>query len=617
MQIPVEPKAYSYVRMSSDARLRGDSLKRQVDRSIAYAATHQLKLDDEFKLHDIGVSAFDGSNILTGQLGLFLRAVDEGKIAKGSYLLVESLDRLSREDALSALGTFLRLLNAGISIVTLSDSKCFVPEKTEAMDLIYSLLIMSRAHEESLIKSDRVASAWKTKRANARTQKLTARCPAWLELSVDRSEFEVIENRRLVIERIFTDSANGMGSFAIARSLNKDRVPTFGTSKGWQYSYVRKILDNKAVIGEFQARTKKRRVRKPSGDPVSGYYPRIVSDELFYRAKAATAQRRGAGGGRKGPNVSNLFSKLAICGMCFRPMRYVDKGRKGGQRLVCDGSLRGLGCPSIHGWNYKEFETSFLFFVKEVNLPELFARDGNDSRLIDVNDRLMALTGEIQDKVTKRDITYNLLLNSKFPGQTLEEKYAELEGEIDQLQKVRESLAVERDELVLTTYRLQESEQELIPLIDSVQQSNLEERYKWRERIAFMLSTIIEVIKVFPAGLTWSDQKTQDIKRKFLDSGLDKEQIDHYFTNFVNAGLKRPKAHRFFSVGFKDGTIRIVKPDPSDPTKYLYYKKYSLSMGEMDEIESSAVKPNRETTSQLYPDLSSDYIESMLSHLHD
>jgi DNA invertase Pin-like site-specific DNA recombinase len=74
-------------------------------------------------LQDIGVSAFDGSNVLSGQLGLFLKAVNEGRIAKGSFLLVESLDRLSREDALSALGTFTSLLKAGITIVTLSDNK--------------------------------------------------------------------------------------------------------------------------------------------------------------------------------------------------------------------------------------------------------------------------------------------------------------------------------------------------------------------------------------------------------------------------------------------------------------------------------------------------------------
>src|SRR5271165_5816466 len=159
------------------------------------------------------------------------------------------------------------------------------------MDLIYSLLVMSRAHEESVLKSDRVSAAWKNKRANAKTQKLTARCPAWLRISPDRKRFEVLEDRKLIVERIFRASANGMGSFGIARRLNQDGVATFGNSKGWQNSYVKKILDNKSVLGQFQARTKQGRVRNPSGDPILDYFPRIISDELFYRSKEATSRR--------------------------------------------------------------------------------------------------------------------------------------------------------------------------------------------------------------------------------------------------------------------------------------------------------------------------------------
>ena len=269
-----------------------------------------------------------------------------GEFLKVHFFLWNHSDRLSREDALSALGTFTSLLKAGITIVTLSDKKRFVPEEIDAMDLIYSLLIMSRAHEEFVLKSDRISDAWRNKRANAKTQKLTARCPSWLRMSPDRTRFEVIEDRKLIVERIFHDSANGMGSFAIARRLNQEGVATFGNSEGWQNSYIKKILDNKSVLGQFQARTKKGRLRNPSGDPVPDYYPRLISDELFYRARAATVLRRRAGGGRKGPNVSNLFSRLAICGTCGRSMRYIDKGKKGGQRLICDGFFASAWMPS-------------------------------------------------------------------------------------------------------------------------------------------------------------------------------------------------------------------------------------------------------------------------------
>ena len=84
------PKAYSYIRMSTDLQLKGDSLRRQGEASRQYAERHGLLLVEDIDLQDIGVSAFKGKNIASGAFGRFLEAVREGKIEKGSYLLVES-----------------------------------------------------------------------------------------------------------------------------------------------------------------------------------------------------------------------------------------------------------------------------------------------------------------------------------------------------------------------------------------------------------------------------------------------------------------------------------------------------------------------------------------------
>ena len=83
-------QAYSYVRMSTDNQLRGDSLRRQTEASEKYAAVNGLTLVRDFKLHDIGVSAFKGDNAATGALSKFLDAIHGGYVTKGSYLLVNS-----------------------------------------------------------------------------------------------------------------------------------------------------------------------------------------------------------------------------------------------------------------------------------------------------------------------------------------------------------------------------------------------------------------------------------------------------------------------------------------------------------------------------------------------
>ena len=87
-------KAFSYLRMSTEEQLKGDSPRRQKT-AAAYAEEHNWELVDS--LENIGISAFKGKNRKAGALKVFLDLVEKGKIPSGSFLLVESLDHLSRE----------------------------------------------------------------------------------------------------------------------------------------------------------------------------------------------------------------------------------------------------------------------------------------------------------------------------------------------------------------------------------------------------------------------------------------------------------------------------------------------------------------------------------------
>ena len=158
-------KAYSYVRMSTDLQLKGDSLRRQREASRKYAQAHELELVEDVDLHDIGVSAYRGKNLASGAFGRFLEAVRDGKIDEGSYLLVESFDRLSRQEPMAALEPFLEIIRRGLVLVTLDDERVFRRGEVKFEDLIISIAKMSRANEESARKSDRLAEAWKAKRA--------------------------------------------------------------------------------------------------------------------------------------------------------------------------------------------------------------------------------------------------------------------------------------------------------------------------------------------------------------------------------------------------------------------------------------------------------------------
>ena len=114
-------KAYSYSRFSHPEQAKGGSLGRQLERAKAYAETHGLELDNELTFLDIGVSAYRGANVETGRLGEFLSAVKEGLIERDSFLLIENLDRLSRNKPRKAIRLLEEICEAGITVVTTAD----------------------------------------------------------------------------------------------------------------------------------------------------------------------------------------------------------------------------------------------------------------------------------------------------------------------------------------------------------------------------------------------------------------------------------------------------------------------------------------------------------------
>src|SRR4051794_29842974 len=111
--------AYSYIRFSHPDQRRGNSLRRQLNRSRAFSTRRGLDLDDSIR--DFARSAFHNRHTVTGNLGGFLALVREGRIEAGSYLLIESFDRLSRDEFWPAFDLIRDILRARIIIVTLPD----------------------------------------------------------------------------------------------------------------------------------------------------------------------------------------------------------------------------------------------------------------------------------------------------------------------------------------------------------------------------------------------------------------------------------------------------------------------------------------------------------------
>ena len=266
------------------------------------------------------------------------------------------------------------------------------------MDLMLSIMYFYRAYDESVQKGKRIRAAWNNKRKNAATEPLTAVCPSWLRLNRDTGKFEEIREHVKTVRRIFELSKNGMGNGSIAKVFNQEGVPGIGRVNSWHASVVARILINRAVLGEFQpCKYVTRSKREPEGESIKGYYPRIILDELFSTVQYRQKRRRIAGSGRRGKIVHNLFSHIAKCGFCGGTMVSVSKDPRYPQ-LVCDNARRGFKCRYV-AYPYDEFETSFLMFVKELDLKTVLQPSGNGNTTAEAIEQLRAAIAEKEVKL--------------------------------------------------------------------------------------------------------------------------------------------------------------------------------------------------------------------------
>ena len=200
----------------------------------------------------------------------------------------------------------------------------------------------------------------------AKSGRLTA-CPAWLDLSDDRTCFVFLPDRAQVVRQIFEMSLAGLGGYTIAKRLNAKNVPAFGPSPKWDQSTIHNMLTNKATIGEHQPKRYENKKEFPVGDPIRNYYPAVIGEDLFFRAQEARRKNLASGRGRKGRLITNLFGGLLTCAYCAAPVRFHSNGNA--KSLICSTVLERRGCHRM-AWSYRSFEDSFFKLVTEVSGQE-------------------------------------------------------------------------------------------------------------------------------------------------------------------------------------------------------------------------------------------------------
>jgi hypothetical protein len=402
-----DPVGHPYARISDPEQRKGGGLVRQTEDEETLAKINEFcrlfgfKLSKRFRIDD-GVSAWQGLNASPEhELGQFLAEAKRGLIPAGDCLILENYDRLSRQDPWAAIGLVNDLRQLGIHVGRLDRMKLLRCDSTDYGDFFEAAVEFMRGNSESNAKSDRNGSEWRRKRKAARESKavMTHQLPAWVR--EENGKLVLIPDRAAVVRRI-VDLAADQGLFAIRRLLENEKVPAFGANVvrakrkrsafcgRWSVSYLHTILTDRRALGEFQPRGPG---GEPDGQPIPDYFPRVVSDEAWKRARRGMEERH-----RKPGRVTdevNVFGGLlrdARTGESYAVGKEMGQGKP--YRSLRSTAPRS-GAGKAYAFSLAAFEGAVLQCLKEIDPHKILNGDDKPDDALTLAADLEAVEAEL------------------------------------------------------------------------------------------------------------------------------------------------------------------------------------------------------------------------------
>ena len=308
-----------------------------------------IELPPENIYSDTGISAHDGSNKRKGKLKELIDMISDMHIKEGDYIFVESIDRLSRQRLLQAKELVNGILEKGVILITTIDGQRYEkPNETNRIDDLQQDILLSviakRAHEESKTKSVRRKSAWNRAKKLADEDKAIFNGhnpPYGISYNKEENRFEIVEDEAQEIRDIF-ESLKYVGVSLTIRKINAY------AKRKWTNKNIHLLLQTKYVLGSYMAQRRDENKNKVFERFIEGYYPQIVSYELFNEALEAMklrAHRKHYGNQTVGS--LNIFRHSIKCDCCNASMLFEKQTNPKG---VCYGYF--------HCFTRKELKTN-------------------------------------------------------------------------------------------------------------------------------------------------------------------------------------------------------------------------------------------------------------------
>ncbi len=358
------PKAYAYVRWSTaeQGEEGRDSHDRQTTPLQAFTEVTGVPVVET--VIDRGISAFRGANARIGQLKGLLDRIEHGEIERGDYIIVESIDRLTRQKLTDSVDLIQSILKKGVRLHTVFDNKTYSYDdpSRDLETLILVGVIAKRAHEESDTKSKRLKSAWVKKRDAAESSVIGKRCPYGFEYDEKAKSFVIVEEEAAEIRHIFS-LLKHVGVLECIKTINQY------SKRRWTRTSVLHLINNRSPIGALRLQRRKENGGRVLDRYVPGYFPKIIEESDFDAAIAAMKTRStGQGKGRRTKHHFNIFRNAIEChehkcGMIFNLQKVGDKHYA---YLVCANKAERV-CECHNRIRFDLVFGTFLAFIEQLN----------------------------------------------------------------------------------------------------------------------------------------------------------------------------------------------------------------------------------------------------------
>ena len=584
---PIPKLCYSYIRFSSKRQELGQSFTRQKGLAEEWCAQNNGILDATLNMHDLGVSGFKGHNLEdTAALGGFLKSIQEGRVPKGSYLLIENFDRLTRQQTDPAYQLFRSILLSDINIVTLGDKKVYTKDSLNNFtDIIVSIITMSRAHEEIARKAELLRKKWEERRKNIKTKKIATKYPSWLSLSADYTTFSPIPERVSIIEGIFNDYIAGTGVVTIAANLNKAGVPCMSSrSKIWKTHYIQQLLRSRALIGEYQP--KKRGIggtKLAVGPMIPDYFPVVIMPSIFNKVQFLL--------GKIPPKKKtetdyglNLFSTKLFCPYCGERMfvayqksaKTLENGKRAvygaNQTITCVSAKNGK-CINI-GWPLADFEEKFFECSDELKLAFKVDKEAKTNTAEEIG----TLRTQIESRHKAIENYQKSFEEAQEAPQGAMKRWRELEAEAS-------DLSAQLNRKVAAA----EAANEANPYSKLPRLENLDADA--RARVYRIIQTTIEKIYVFFAGTRFNYARCISLRKR-----MDKQAQHPTKTAYAIRNAYKIKTARFFTVHLNNPGKDRRLTYPKQESALADMENYEPAVDPMDSVATASPIPPTETS---------------------